>query len=116
MLYSADVILLRKDTHSLMKPVVVTIAVGVHIVLAAFLLNLSVWFHFLYCTDDPRLVEAFDQGQATFGVVGYTESVGLMELFSDSNPHTWLIALFSLAMVAVVIWTVVSVVGKITKR
>lgn len=99
-----------------MKPAAVTVAVGVHIVLAAFLLNLSVWYHFLYCTEDPRVVEAFDQGHATFGVLGYAESVGLMELFPGSNPHTWLIALFSLATVAVVIWTVVSVAVKITKR
>lgn len=93
----------------------VTIAFGAHVILAALLLNLSVWYHFLYRTQDPRVVEAFDRGQANFGVLGYVESVGLAELFPCSDPHTWLIFSLSVVMVAAAMWTVLSAVVKMTK-
>jgi len=89
-----------------MKQAMRTVGVGLGGITASLLLITAVWFHFLYTSEDPRIITIFENGNGTFAPTDYAEAIGMTSLFSSTDPHGWLLGALCLAIVAFVGWVI----------
>jgi len=87
-----------------------TVGLGLSGITASLLIKTAVWFHFLDTTEDPRVLTIFEYEDATFRLTDYAAAIGLDQLFSASDPHTWLLGASCLVIIALVGWVIARLV------